>query len=45
MDIPDDDGPEIIKEIDWSITNDSFSNKKIPSVEGHANKIDEYLKY
>ena len=43
MDLPDDDGPEILKEIDWSNMNDSLFNTIFPYVEGHAKKIDEYI--
>ena len=38
------DGPELIKEIDWSNINGSFLNAVFPSVEGHDKNIYEYLK-
>ena len=44
MDLPDDDGPELFKVIDWSNMNDSFFNTVFPSIEGHDKNIDKYLK-
>ena len=45
MDLPDDDGPELLKEIDWSNMNDSLFNTIFTSIEVCAKNIDEYLKY
>ena len=44
MDIPDDDGQELLREIDFSNMKDSFFNTVSTSVEGHSQKIDNCLK-
>ena len=44
MDVPDDDVPELLKEIDRINMNKSFFNTILPSVEFRSKNIYEYLK-
>ena len=44
MDIPDDDGQELLREIDFSNMKDSLFNAVSTSFEGRSHKIDECLK-